>query len=216
VDLSHSLHNEMPVYPGFPPPHFGALLDHKASRSRYEDKAEFYLGEARLPGNLGTYIDSPYHRFQDGRDLSMIGIDRLAGIPGLVLDHDWEQSRQVVIDQDPSYLRGKAVLIRTGWDERWGLDEYWEPDPYLTSEALDALVAAPAALVGVDFWNVDDTDDPERPAHTRLLDAGVLIVEHLCNLRALPGAGFWFFAPVLRIVGGASFPVRAFAQIPER
>jgi kynurenine formamidase len=69
-------------------------------------------------------------------------------------------------------------------------------------------------MVGVDFWNVDDTSDPSRRVHTRLLAEEILIVEHLCNLDALPETGFRFFAVPLRIVTGASLPVRAFAEVP--
>ena len=69
--------------------------------------------------------------------------------------------------------------------------------------------------MGVDFWNVDDTTNPARPAHTRLLASNILIVEHLCNLSILSRIGFRFYAIPLRIVRGASFPVRAFAEIDE-
>lgn len=65
----------------------------------------------------------------------------------------------------------------------------------------------------VDFWNVDDTQTKRRPIHTALLDAGIPIVEHLCNVTDLPESGFRFSAPVLRVRGGASFPVRAFAEL---
>lgn len=211
VDLSHRLHNGMPVYPGFPEPAFGSLLDHESSRSRYEGRAEFFLSQMQMSGNLGTYIDSPFHRFRNRPDLGEIPLSAVVGLPGLCLDARIE-GRQVIIDADPLELRDRAVLVRTGWDGRWGSDRYWEPGPFLGERSVESLVAAPAALVGVDFWNVDDTDDPERPAHTQLLDAGVLIVEHLCNLDALQG-DFRFFAPVLSISGGASFPVRAFAEL---
>jgi kynurenine formamidase len=70
-------------------------------------------------------------------------------------------------------------------------------------------------VVGVDWGNVDDTTDPARPAHTRLLRAGILIVERLRSLDQLPGDGFRFFAVPPRIVRGASFPVRAFAEIGD-
>jgi kynurenine formamidase len=110
-------------------------------------------------------------------------------------------------------VRGKAVLVRTGWSARWGEDPYWEPGPFLSPASLDLLISSEARLVGVDFWNVDDTEDPARPAHTRLLEAEVLIVEHLCNLEELRGSDLRFFAPVLAVVGGASFPVRAFAEV---
>jgi kynurenine formamidase len=92
---------------------------------------------------------------------------------------------------------------------------YWEPGPYISGESIDLLIRSRPILLGVDFWNVDDTGDPSRPVHTRLLASNVLIVEHLCNLSALPRNGFKFYAVPLRIVRGASFPVRAFAELEE-
>ena len=201
----------MPVYPGVPAPEFFPLLDHESSRERYHNAAEFYLGLTHIPGNTGTYIDSPFHRYPSGEDLSRLPLESIVGLPGVVIDPPAEQREIVVAGQRD--LTGRAILFRTGWDRRWGTDAYWEPAPYLGERAIDTLIEVEAALVGVDFWNVDDTDDPARPAHTRLLAAGIPIVEHLCNLEGLPTNGFRFSAPVLAIEGGASFPVRAFAEI---
>jgi kynurenine formamidase len=110
-------------------------------------------------------------------------------------------------------VEGAAVLIRTGWDSRWGTDAYWEPGPYLSDGFAHRLADSRVALLGVDFSNVDDHTTRRRPVHTCLLGAGILIVEHLCNLGELPERGFRFFAPVVRVRQGASFPVRAFAEL---
>jgi kynurenine formamidase len=217
VDLSHAIEDGMPGYPGLPSPRVGAILDHRQSRERYEGRAEFYLGRVEMSGNTGTYIDAPFHRFPDREDLSQVALARVAGLPGIVLDAAAAEpkARALELEADTGSLRGRAVLVRTGWDARWGTDAYWEPGPYLSADSVDRLAAAGAALVGVDFWNVDDTTDPSRPAHTRLLAAGVLIIEHLCGLDALPASGFRFFAVPPRLVRGASFPLRAFAELPE-
>jgi arylformamidase len=213
VDLSFPIEDGMPTLPGvLPEARIGPILDHDASRDRYQGKAEFYLGRVDMPGNTGTYVDSPFHRHRDAQDLSGLPLDRLAGLPGVVID---AAEANTPVDLEMGDVRGRAVLVRTGWDRRWGTDAYWEPDPYLSAAALDALIDGEAALVGVDFNNVDDTTDPERPVHTRLLGAGIPIVEHLANLGALPAEGFRFFAVPPRIVRGASFPVRAFAELPE-
>jgi kynurenine formamidase len=215
------LENGMPVYPGipgFPEPEFRALIDHEASRDRYQGKAEFYLGEVHMGANTGTYVDAPFHRYRDGADLSELPLDSLAGVPGIVLDADLSSVREVgpdLLEEARSDLSGRAVIIRTGWDQQWGTEGYWEPGPYLTEASADLLVAAGATIVGVDFWNIDDTTDPARPVHTRLLAANIPIVEHLANLAALPRSGFRFYAVPLRIAGGASFPVRAFAEVSD-
>ncbi len=213
VELNHVLEDGMRAYPGLGHARITAVLNHGESRPRYEGKAEFYLGRVEMACNVGTYLDSPFHRFPDLPDLSRIPLEAVAGLPGIVLDGVTSGGRSVTVECADSQLEGTAVLIRTGWDERWGGDGYWEPGPYLSESLLGRLIRANAKLVGVDFSNVDDTADLSRPAHTRLLDAGILIVENLCSLSALPRTGFRFYAVPLRIVKGASFPVRAFAEV---
>jgi arylformamidase len=215
VDLNHIIEDGMDAYPGLPSPQIGSLLDHTQSRSRYDWKAEFYLGKVDMPCNLGTYLDSPFHRHREKADLSQIPLEKMAGLRGLVLDANVSSHAPIRLECDESELRGRAVLIRTGWEASWGTEQYWKPAPYLAIELIDLLVRAKAALVGVDVWNVDNVEDPVRPAHTRLLAADILIVENLCNLSALPRTGFRFYSVPLRIVRGASFPVRAFAQMED-
>jgi kynurenine formamidase len=82
----------------------------------------------------------------------------------------------------------------------------------LTGEAAELLVKAGARLVGIDSHNIDDTRPNTRPVHTTLLQAGVLIVEHLTRLDQLPDEGFLFSAIPPKIEGVGTFPVRAFAQ----
>ncbi|MBM4306383.1 MAG: cyclase family protein [Deltaproteobacteria bacterium] len=215
IELNHVLKDGMMAYPGLPSPKIGPFLDHQASRSRYQDQTEFYLGQVEMVCNLGTYLDSPFHRYRDGLDLSQVPLEKVAGVPGVVFDGIISPDRSVTIHNEAKGLEGKAVLIRTGWDKRWGSESYWEPGPYLSAASIDLLIRSKASLVGVDFWNVDDTMDPSRPVHTKLLASNILIVEHLCNLSALPQTGFRFYAVPLRIVQGASFPVRAFAEIED-
>jgi len=215
VELNHPLEDGMKAYPGFPSPQIGSFLDHKASRSHYDHKAEFYIGKVEMVCNVGTYLDSPFHRYPDGADLHQIPLERVAGLPGIVLDAEISSNRSITLNCKELELRGKAVLFKTGWDQRWGTESYWEPGPYLSEAMVDLLVHSKAVLVGVDFWNVDNTEDPSRPVHTRLLASNILIAEHLCNLSVLPMEGFRFYAIPLRIVKGASFPVRAFAETDE-
>jgi kynurenine formamidase len=215
VELSHPLQDGMQAYPGLPNPKIGALFTHAESSSRYEGKAEFYIGKIELACNVGTYLDSPFHRYPDGADLSQIPLEDVAGLQGIMLEGTVSSARAVSLDCSEADLTGKTVLVRTGWDARWGTESYWEPGPFLSDGSIDLLVRARPKLVGVDFWNVDDPGNLARPAHTRLLAAGILIVEHMCNLVNLPHSCFTFYAVPLRIARGASFPVRAFAEVAE-
>lgn len=212
VDLSHELSDGMAPYPGLPTPSIGPHIDHEQSRPRY-DGEEFYLGKVDMPTNVGTYVDAPFHRFQEREDLAQLPLERLVGLPAVVLDAADDGGRERAPQLPADDLTGAAVLMRTDWASRWGTESYWDPGPYLSPEVAAALVDRGVALVGVDCWNIDDATTRRRPVHTLLLASGILIVEHLCNLDQLPARNFRFFAPVLRIAGGASFPVRAFAEL---
>lgn len=216
IELSHTITDGAGAYPGLPQPSIGAYLDHEQSRSRYDGKAEFYLGQIRSVTNVGTYIDSPFHRFVDGQDLAAVTLDRVADLPGIVLTAGRAAGRPLTFPVPLPELSGRAVLVHTGWDRFWGTDAYAKDAPFLAADFVELLIAAGSVLVGVDFLNVDDTADPARPAHTKLLSAGILIVENLTNLSALPTDGFAFSAVPLKIEKGASFPVRAYARIEDR
>jgi kynurenine formamidase len=212
VELSHPLRDGMDAYPGMGTVHLGPILDHESSGDRYQGKAEFYLGRVEMPANTGTYVDAPFHRYREGDDLSEVALARLAGLPGVVARAPGAIDA-VDLKLEPADIRGRAVVVDTGWSERWGSPGYWEDMPYLSTAAVDLLIEGKASLVAVDFGNVDDTTDPARPAHTRLLEAGILIVENVTDPAALPDRDFRFFATPPRIVRGASFPVRAFAEL---
>jgi kynurenine formamidase len=213
VELNHAIEDGMRAYPGFPSPRISAFISREDSRARYEGKAEFLIGRVDMVGNVGTYLDAPFHRHAGGADLSQIPLELIAGLDGLAIDGVRSSGRAISIDCKESELHGRAVLIRTGWDERWGTESYWEPGPFLSDDSIEQLVRSGVALAGVDFWNIDDVQNKSRPAQTRLLGANIPIVEHLANLKSLPRTGFRFYAVPPRIVTGASFPVRAFAEL---
>ncbi|HYF12218.1 MAG TPA: cyclase family protein [Actinomycetota bacterium] len=214
VDLSHPIADGAAAYPGLPAARFFPLLEREASRERYDGKAEFLLGGFEIAGNTGTYLDSPFHRYADGMDLAAIPLTSCVGLPGVIVETDADDRRLSVGDLVDGELAGRAVLFRTGWNARWGTEAYWRGSPFLGAELVERLVDAGAALVGIDAGNVDDTGDSARPAHTGLLAAGIPIVENLTNLAALPAEGFVFSAAPPPFVGGAAFPVRAFAEVP--
>lgn len=211
-DLSHPIAEGRGAYPGLPPPRVGAIIDHEESRERYEGKAEFHIGRIEMSCNTGTYLDAPFHRFPGREDLAGIPLERMAALPGVTVDVP-DEPGPVALDLRPEAIGGRAVLVRSGRDRLWPEEPYWSGSPFLGSEAVHLLIDGGAALVGVDFANVDDTTDPVRPAHTRLLEAGILIVENLRGLGPLPREGFRFTAAPVAVVGGASFPVRAFAEV---
>ena len=191
VELSHRITEGMITYPGVPGPRLGVHLSREASREVYAPGTEFHIGTVELVANTGTYLDTPYHRYPEGPDLSGVPLESLADLPGLVVRAEGAPS--VGLDRLAGLdVRGRAVLLHTGWDRHWGTGAYGDPAPYLTGAAARALVDRGARLVGIDSVNIDDTDSAaggERPAHSVLLAAGVPVLEHLTGLGGLPTTG---------------------------
>lgn len=216
IDLSHLIEDGMTTYKGLPGPHICDYWTRARSADFYDDGATFQIGRIDMVANTGTYLDAPFHRFEDGADLAGLKLEQIASLPAIVL-----RSTVTAIDADAFAgldVAGKAVLVHTGWDRHWRSETYQSGHPFLTEAAARALVAGGAKLVGIDSHNIDDTSGRSRPVHTVLLGAGVLICEHMTNLGALPDAtsgegGFTFTAVPPKIAGMGTFPVRAFARI---
>jgi arylformamidase len=213
VELSHHIVSGDAGYPGLPAPHVRPHLSHAAAAGRYADGATFEITHVSMVGNTGTYLDSPAHRFPGRTDVAGIPLTHLVDLRAIVVDAPLDGPVAVEFEVTTD-MRGAAVLIRTGWDAHRGNGHYFTPAPYLASSTAAALARAGCALVGVDTWNVDDTRSTARPVHTALLDAGVIVVEHLARLQHLPGTGARFTAAPLAVVGAASMPVRAWATVP--
>lgn len=209
LDLSHTVREGMITYPGLPGPVLRTHLSREDSRERYAGGIEFEIGSIDLVGNTGTYIDSPFHRYSDGIDVSELPLHRLVGVPGIVVEAGGAIGPSAFTDRD---IADKAVLIMTGWDSRFGHADYVGDHPHLTEDAARAVVAGNPAVVGIDSSNIDDTTQGHRPAHSLLLKAGIPIVEHLTRLERLPEAPFEFFAIPAPVAGMTSFPVRAVAR----
>jgi kynurenine formamidase len=215
VDVSHTIHHGMITYRGLPAPVITTYLSREQSRKNYAAGTEFQIDKIEMVANTGTYLDSPFHRYPSGNDLSKLELESLANLDGLIVRHVGLESRALhTAEFEAHEVRGKAVLIHTGWDRHWHTDEYSNGcHPYLTAAAAQFLATAGAKLVGIDSFNIDDTIEGERPAHTILLAAGIPIVEHMCRLGDLPDIGFRFFAVPVKVRGFGSFPVRAFALL---
>ncbi|MFN2386415.1 MAG: cyclase family protein [Thermoanaerobaculia bacterium] len=214
VDVSHPIAAGMITYPGLPGPKVTDYLSREESKSRYGPGTSFQIGRIEMITNTGTYLDAPFHRLEEGADIAGLPLERLADLPGIVVEARERAGRALGPEIfGEGELSGRAVLVRTGWSRHWATEAYGEGHPYLDRGASQLLVDRGAALVGIDTLNIDDTRDGARPAHTLLLSAGIPIVEHLCNLEALPGSGFRFHCAPAPFRGAGSFPVRAYAVL---
>ena len=215
IDVCHTIHHGMITYKGLPAPVITDHMSRLESRSRYEAGTEFHIGKIELVANTGTYVDAPFHRYEAGKDLSELELRSVANLEGLVVRCVDRSGRAIGRDAFEGLdLTGKAVILHTGWDRNWRTEKYWEgTHPFINSEAAEYLADSSVALVGIDSYNIDDTADGTRPAHSILLAHGIPIVEHLRGLIELPDSGFRFFAVPVKVRNLGTFPVRAFAIV---
>jgi arylformamidase len=214
IDLSHTIEDGMVTYKGLPAPIICDYLSREDSKKFYEPGTEFQIGKIEMVSNTGTYVDCPFHRYPDGEDLSQVELRRFANLDGIVVKADFRNGisieKEIFSGID---VKGKAVLVNTDWSLHWRTDRYYENHPFITEEAATYLRDQKAILVGIDSHNIDDTRTKSRPAHSVLLRAGILIVEHMCNLNKLPASGFRFNAVPPKFKGVGTFPVRAYAEL---
>ena len=218
IDVSHTIDDGMITYKGLPGPVITDHLSREDSRKVYAPGTEFHIGKLEMVANTGTYIDSPFHRYPDGADLAALDLYSLANLDGLVVRQTARDVREIGVSVIRELdVKGKAVLFQTDWDLHWRTDNYWNgKHPYLSEATAQILADSGAALVGIDSYNIDNTETGTRPAHSILLRHNIPIVEHLCGLRELPDSGFNFFAVPVKVRKFGTFPVRAFALLNVR
>ena len=209
IDLSHTIEDGLVTYRGLPAPIICDFLSRDDSRKHYSEGTEFHIGRIDMVSNTGTYVDAPFHRFAEGKDLSQLPLSSLANLATVVVRTSKRRIDATAFDDFD--VKDKAVLINTEWSRHWNTESYFEDHPYLTEDAALALRDRGARLVGIDSLNIDDTNDGRRPVHTSLLGADIPIVEHLANLSELPDQGSRFFAVPVKVKAFGTFPVRAFA-----
>lgn len=213
IDLSHTVEDGLVTYKGLPPPIICDYLSREESKKHYSEGTTFQIGKIEMCSNTGTYLDSPFHRYEEGKDLSELDLDALASLDGVkvVIDDGITAiGKDCFIDIE---VHSKAVLVQTNWSKNWNTEQYYEGHPFLTEQAAQYLRDNGAVLVGIDSYNIDDISGKERPVHSVLLGAEILIVEHLCNLNDVPNSGFRFYAVPVKMKGLGTFPVRAFVEI---
>ena len=215
IDLSHEVEHGMITYKGLPAPIICDFLSREDSRKNYAEGTQFVIGKIEMISNTGTYVDSPFHRFADGIDLSELPLESLADLEGVVV-HTQSFGRAITEKAFEGIdVKGKAVLVHTDWSRHWRTDQYFEGHPFLTRDAAEYLVEFEAAFVGIDTYNIDDINDGTRPAHTILLGNRIPICEHMCGLENLPNSGFRFHAAPVKVKAFGTFPVRAYAVLDK-
>ncbi|MHA2226455.1 MAG: cyclase family protein [Candidatus Hodarchaeales archaeon] len=220
VDLSHSIWDYMPGYKFKKPDgtiepftlQVGEVIERELTKSLYENDVEFLLSKVTMHTAIGTYLDTPFHRYKDGKDHNDYTLERFI-MEGVVINLEHPKSDSDIVDELMSKnVRDKAVLFHFGMSKYWGTEKYFTFEA-ISEEVVEKLIELKIKIAGVDTINIDAFSNKHRPAHTKLLAEDILIIENLKNLDQLINRDFRLFAVPLSIKGVANFPIRAFAEI---
>ncbi|HEY3858426.1 MAG TPA: cyclase family protein, partial [Gammaproteobacteria bacterium] len=122
IDLSHEVEHGMITYKGLPAPIICDFLSREASKQKYSENTTFQIGKIEMVANTGTYVDAPFHRYEQGKDLSELPLESLVDLEGLVFRTQKQiNGSELFAGAD---VRGKAVLVHTGWARHWRTDQY--------------------------------------------------------------------------------------------
>jgi len=220
VDLSPAVPHG---FKGPPSTNIGVQLDVRVKPGYWQS------ARATLSCHTGCHVESALHVFEDGEPIDAVALDRVIG-SAVVLDLTPVAERALLdapaLDEAEAALRraseaiapGDIVLLRTDWAQRAiGTPAYFPRSPALTAGAARWLVERAPKCVGCDFFEEPAARDagwaPEDfVVHRTLLGAGIVLVEGLVNLAALPPR-CTFFAPFYKFAGVDAAPARAFAQV---
>ncbi len=221
IDLTHTIHDDIQIYPGDPAPSISRGLTH--------EKDYCHVDLLKLGSHTGTHIDAPYHFLKDGQRIDKIAVQRFIG-NGILIDASGKSEREPIDGADLEFYateikKGDFVILKTGWDRYFGTPRYLQ-HPFLSADAAGLLLKLGVALVGIDALNIDASYqtvmDPEPlegdseahadydyPAHDILLGNDILIVENLCNLDKIKAVkGVFSFLP-LKLKDSDGSPIRA-------
>ncbi len=202
-DLTHTIKNDMPVYPGTEQPKLTTACTIEAAGYR-----ETLL---HMFSHTGTHMDAPAHMLLDGAALDSYGADKFAGT-AVVVDCRGHESISLPLLQGYDLNGVDFVLFCTGWDKKWGSPDYYAGFPCLTADAAAYLAALPLKGVGEDSISLDPCDSVDFPNHITLLGADFVNTENLTGLDALIGRRFTFVTLPLKFENSDGCSCRAIAM----
>jgi arylformamidase len=216
VDLSHSISHDMLTHPWMPKPRITEFISREQSASFLAPGVTFALAQVDICGNTGTYVDAPAQFHVDGADVAGLALDRIVDVPITVVRVTPESLPGGGREIGPEAFKGldvagHAVLIHTGHDRHWGTGGFFKDSPYLTRDAVQALIEAGPGIVGIDSQNIDSGTDNSKPAQNLLLGADIYLLESVTRLEELPDTGARLTFLPAPIAGVGSFPVRVIA-----
>ena len=206
LDLTHTMKNDMPVYPGTEQPQLTTACT--------IDEVGYKETILHMYSHTGTHMDAPAHMLREGMTLDAFPAERLVG-KGIVIDCRGEKEISLALLRQYDLQRIEFVLFCTGWDKLWGQDSYYEDFPVLTAEAAAFLATLPLKGIGEDSISLDPCGSVDFPNHLTLMRKNFLNTENLKNLDQLIGKQFTFATLPLKFEASDGCSCRAVAIMEE-
>ncbi|MBI9102487.1 MAG: cyclase family protein [Spirochaetales bacterium] len=207
IDLTHEICQGMPVFPGTEPP---VLLD----ANTFENSG-FREKKISMYSHTGTHIDAPAHMLKEGVSLDRLDISHFMG-EAFIFDFSKNNSKQIEIEDLKPYedklKHTDFLIIKTGWDQYWGDDKYYEDFPALSLKAAEWLAEFNLKGLGVDSISIDPMSSTDFEVHKILLARNILSIENLTNLDSIKGERFTLSILPLKSRDADGSPVRAVAM----
>lgn len=210
IDLTHTIYEEMPVYPGTEGPKFAPV-------NTYE-KDGFKETLLSMYSHTGTHMDPPAHIYEGKTTLDQMPIGQFVGKAVVIDCTDLKAGEQIGMNYIDSVKKladeAEFLLFHTGWDRFWGKEEYFGEYPYISKEVADYIISGNKKGVGLDVIGLDPVADEKLTLHKKLFAQNeIIIVENLTNLEQIGGEMFTFAALPLKYRDADGSPVRAIAMI---
>lgn len=212
IDLTHTIKEEMPVYPGTDKPKF-------IPANSYEENG-FKETMLQIYTHTGTHMDPPAHLFAGRTTLDRFPPEQFIG-KALVIDcRDLKEGEPISME----YIRKKGekvkeadfLLFNTGWDKLWESDAYFGDYPCIDDEVLDFVLSHNYKGIGFDVIGLDPITDEELTRHRKLFqNCNIVNIENLKNLELCGDGLFWFSCFPLKLDNCDGSPVRAVAWFEE-
>ena len=201
IDLSYQLNNNIPIYPGDP------KVEIEITSTK--ETVGFQVSRIQLGTHSGTHIDLPGHFIKGGLTADKFNLDAFIG-DAVVVNLPYSTNPNITVEDlaHLSKLKNKILIINSGWSAKINSEDFFTSHPQITLDATQYLIQSGIKLIACDMPSVEQSET-DFPVHKKFLEAGIPIVQMLCNLDKLGNSKIQFIALPLKIEKGDGSPVRA-------
>ena len=208
LDLTHTIAENMPVYPGTETPIF-------AGANTYE-KDGFKETKLTMYTHTGTHMDPPAHLFAGRTTLDAFPASQFIGKALVIECSDLNEGKAITLERILQYGKDAEnadfLLFHLGWDKRWGTDAYFGDYPCLDDAALDYIIAGDYKGIGFDVIGLDPIADENLTRHKKLFqNKDIVNIENLKDLDKCGKGLFSFSCFPLKLENCDGSPIRAVA-----